>query len=563
MTTAIKGTATWFGQGAPKQHLPVEKEAFASLIKQIFDPQNSNAPALAKNHSVTDDNLSTSSDESAALIAKSKKASRPLHAGPAADLLYVEGDLVGFVRKPLGLLAQVNQKKFPFAKQANGTSTALAAYLFTGAEATLSGHGSAKKAYNIGDKSTFAANVVKTMRGGFEMMSGGSAAVTSGMAALASPQQLSSMQKILTNVAIGSSAATGMLYIGLAAPAAISLKNTVSFLTSLNNEIKVGGDKQGFIHLQNAMKMQNTDRKKVLDEIFYKKEQNPLTAAFSRFINWIYADAKSKQAKKDLETLRSLVTKESLASKDMKDLLHKVDPENNFGKMLSDADKTCAEEYIAEHFSDLGAEQKQNLLRLISVFYKLGLNVTKERKETTLKKQVGEKVFETVQAHLNSNVHAMDEKLVTDTVKAAKKNMYKSIVIDVAALIGCALGMAATVLGTVFSAGIFSLVSMILSISMTGIWTGVDGYTLYQDYKNQNATLKDKLVMLLSTIALAAVSVVASVLAGTTVSLAITAAFTCSWLFYMLYMIYEWKSKSKEKDPHPSADSGFSSSASY
>ena len=236
----------------------------------------------------------------------------------------------------------------------------------------------------------------------------------------------------------------------------------------------------------------------------------------------------------------------------MQEAIGKLDSDGQLLSLLSEDDKKCMLEYLNknEKFKDLSEIEKLNLMRVSAVFYKAGINVVEARKETQLARLIGSKACDFVKANKNINPNVLDQAKVEETLKLAKKSLIKSIIIKVAILFACALGFAGTIIGSIMSGGVLPLVASIISIVTASIWTGLDGFNLYQSYKGGYTTKKDRMLMTFSTVLMVGIVLVSNLATAGLVSAVISASLTFAWMMMLLYTVYHWRNKKKSSEPN-------------
>ncbi|MCH9630666.1 MAG: hypothetical protein S4CHLAM37_06700 [Chlamydiia bacterium] len=520
--------------------LPVEELAKHDVhIEMENDIPDNIVPALAKAHQKHPKKDSAEGND------------RAYHETAVNEFQYVAGDFTGLLRKGTQIYADAAHSKShakSATKQANVEGMTQAISLLTGYVASMRGHDEAKQSYHIGDKHGIFAGTTSVIRGPFEMLSGGGTAVTSGISTFASPAKAASLARTVQGISIASSVGSGAFFILLGAPAVYSLYESGSTYHNLKKHVKEGGDAQGFTYLKSRLEVKDTDREKILDELFTDKEENAAVKSVKRFFNWIYGynSAKADEVK---ASIKGLLSNDALTNKELKKALNKLDPNGELQGMLSDADLDYAEKYIAssDKLKGLTPEARENLIRISAVFYKAGLNVVNARKEKQLCRMIGSKACEEVKANLHKDVKDIDETVLKETINSAKKGLIKSLAINTAIVVGCLLGFVGTIMGAVLSGGVYPLIATIISIVTLSIWTGLDSYTLYEEHKAGNSTKKDKVLMVLSTIFMVSITIIGNLLTAGVVSMAVTGVLTAGWMFLLLYSVYTWREKEKKK----------------
>ena len=492
-------------------------------------------PALAKRHQKHPKKKATESE------------ARAYHETAVNEFQYLAGDFSALQRKGTQLFA-LTQHSDLAVRQMNVEGMTQAITLLTGYVASMRGHEEAKQSYHLGDKGGMFLGAATAVRGPFEMMSGGGSAVTSGINAFATPAKVASLAKTVQGISIASTLGSGMFYVLLGAPAIQSLYESGSTYHNLKKHVHDGGDTQGFIYLKSKLEIKDSDRKKILDELFSDKKENGVIRSVKRFFNWVYG-YNTKKAEEVKASIKELLSNDALTNKELEEALQTLDPNGELQGMLSKEDLAFAEKYItsSDKLKGLSPDARKNLISISVVFYKAGLNVVTSRKEKQLCRMIGTTACENIKANMNTNIKDIDVKVLEDTIKAAKKGLVKSLAINAAIVAGCILGLVGTIMGTVLTAGIYPLIATIISTITLAIWTGVDGYTLYEEHKAGNSTKKDKALMILSAVFMVSIIVVGNLVTTGAVSMAITGALTASWMLLLLYSVYTWRQNEKKR----------------
>lgn len=485
-------------------------------------------------------------------VTRASGDARGYHETSVNELQYLAGDFVSIQRNAATLTDQIRHTD-KLSKQSHVEGMTSAVGVITGYVASMRGHVEAKESYHLEDKGGLFSGIATAIRGPFESIGNGSSAVASGLKAFETPAKVASMTKVFKGLTVASTVGSGFFYLLLGAPAAYSAYESGAMMSRLKRVEKEKGSVEAFKLLQDKLRINNDDRKKVLDELFVEKEEGCLKRAARRFFDWVYS-YDSEKTKVLKESLKEIIEKREFGSEEMKQSLRSIDPNDRIIKLLTKEDRKFIAKYINDHFKDkpLTSSEREHLIRMIAVFYKAGMNVISARKEKQFQRMMGSDALKIVKSHLGTkDPSKIGLEKVQEAIKLAKKGLVKSLIINISIVVGCVLGMVGMLIGTILTAGIFPLISTVISLVTLGVWTGLDGYTLYQEYKTGTATTKDKVLMVLSTVMMIGIVVVGNFAAGVA-AVALTAAFTVAWTMLLLYTIYNWKRKAK-KEPQPEA----------
>ncbi|MCH9630667.1 MAG: hypothetical protein S4CHLAM37_06710 [Chlamydiia bacterium] len=166
--------------------------------------------------------------------------------------------------------------------------------------------------------------------------------------------------------------------------------------------------------------------------------------------------------------------------------------------------------------------------------------------ELTAKKEAFERVFGKKVLDLLTNLNRK-RKISSEDAKEITSCINRSIIrqtfINLTALFAITLGLTATVLSQIYSGGVVSLISLVLSVSSTSIWLGFDIYQLIKDLKMKKLSNREIFFKFMSFAFFAASLIVTQVATSNIYSTAAITAGSVVWLFMGMYLKYRSNKK--------------------
>ena len=220
-----------------------------------------------------------------------------------------------------------------------------------------------------------------------------------------------------------------------------------------------------------------------------------------------------------------------------------IDPEEL--QLLSAEELHFIEERIGQERYDMLSHPK-----MVQHTQKAFINM-KKRKEAELQRQTGGETVALVKKSgpllklLESGKGVEAAKEVFQTIKEESR---KSRLLHGAIVFFCALGIFATIAGTVATGGGLPIaIAAIWVIASIGMLI-IDGYCLYQAYQSGVLDTKDKAMFVIANTLLVIIAGAGTVLSGGLAPLIISGVVGGLWLVLAGYSYYKWKHPSKIED---------------
>lgn len=524
-----------------------------SDLKQSFiqgEPQES--PNL-----VEQDNLVTQVEKTA--LSTSVEFFKSLGNRPLLDHLFFAGDTCSALKSAQAIadvaaaegVSKTESLNPDFVGVESGSVVAVVGVLDTSR-----GISTAEKSQKIGDHVGLFSGLLRgVIRGPCEVVRGGNAIATS---VLNLTDKSLSTPKV--TLGLGLLGATGGCICStvIGATAIATMVEGRSISKKLNEKIKES-EIAGFNYLKEALSITEEDKKTVLKDLLEPSTEPWYKKAVS-YLGKKFVGKEESEADKELKKL--LRAKDSEAIK--KWLATQPDTTDN---TLSVAQEQAVIERINADYAALDDSEKEKLSKLVSKLYVTGLESCKEKKQAIFNRAVGIETKNLMTEFLEDNSKVPQGEMLTKIITSAKVGINGNIRRMAWVIAACVLGIIVNVAAQVLSGGIYTLVQIGINAIIAAIWLGIDGYYLYQAYKQNHADWKDRVLMLLGTISLVVVGALATSFAQSSIgSIIITVSLLAFYLLCSLYEIVAWKNKtSNEKQAKvlkKESDSAYASDAS-
>ena len=462
---------------------------------------------------------------------KEVKKSKTLAEGSFVEFTYVTGDVLGVIRKTD---AAYNAAMYnnPTSDVSNGIFLGGGVtQMVTGALQCERGITGIKKSSQNGDNTALATSGIKVARGVTETVSGGATAATAGITIANATSNTSKALNILGWLAtVGSAFTSGAIMV----VSAIGLMESFSVSTKLSEATNT---KEAFQVLKNRLVVTDKDREKILDGIFSGKKDPWYSQVASSFTNVLFRldQTKEKEKLKLQENLQEILKDPTKLSK-----LQVEDFKSS--SSLSDQDTAFIINYLSKNPICKSLE-KEKLLPLIQIIYQDGLGRLIDKKEAVFNRTVGTETFKLIKQHINDRA---SNDVMEKVVKLAKHEITIHQGINLAATLLGALGVAVTLMTQLATGGVYTLVELGVGLATSLAWVFLDGYSLYQEFKNNPCTTKDKVAMILGLLTTFATTILAVVVTRITSQLAPALALVTLSTLCLLYVVYKWKKTSKQ-----------------
>ena len=462
---------------------------------------------------------------------KEAKKPRTLAEGSFIEFTYVTGDVLGVIRK-----TDEAYNAAMYNNPTSGVSNGIflgsgVTQMVTGALQFERGLTGVKKSSQNGDNTALTTSSIRVARGVTETVTGGATAATAGITIANATSNTSKALNILGWLAtVGSTFTSGAVMV----VSAMGLMESFSVSTKLS---EAKNTKEAFQVLKNKLLVTDEDKEKILDGIFSGKKDPWYSQIASSFTNVLFRldPTKEKEKLKLQENLQEIL-------KDPAKLSNLQVDDFKSASSLSDQDKAFIMNYLSENPICKGLE-KEKLAPLLQVIYQDGLGRLIDKKEAVFKRTVGAETFKLIKQHINDSVA---DDVMENVVKSAKHEITINQRINLAGTLLGALGVAVTLMTQFATGGVYTLVELGIGLATSLAWVFVDGYSLYQEFKNNPCTTKDKIVMTLGLLTTFATTILAVVVTRITSQLAPALALITLSTLCLLYVVYKWKKASKE-----------------
>lgn len=455
---------------------------------------------------------------------------RPLAEGNFTELTYAMGDALGVIRKT-DAVYNASMNGNPTSNFSNGILLgASITQAATGAFQFQRGVAGIEKSSENGDKVGLATSSIRVARGVTESVSGGANAAITGASIANATSKISKAMNILGWISM---AGTGFTSGAIMVTSAIGLIESFSISTKLSQGLN---NEESFQVLKDKLVIKDEDRTKILDQLFSGKKAPWYNQLASSFTNVLFRldQTKEKEKLKLQDNLQKILkdpaSLKSLAVEGFKE-----------ATSLSDQETAFITNYLDQK-NALKALPKEQLLPLLKIVYQDELGRIISKKEAVFNRTVGSETFKLIEPYIKSAPSSID---MGKIVKSAKHEIRINQGINLTATLLGALGVAVTLMAQFATGGVYALVELGIGLGTSLAWVFVDGYSLYEAFKNNPSTTKDKIMMTLGVLLTFSTTVLAVIVNRITSHLApVIALVTLSTLF-MLYVVYKWKKASK------------------
>lgn len=442
--------------------------------------------------------------------------------GPAQEFIYFATDTSSGYRMIDNVVNLIQHRPDPTGVSGLGITSG--ASVLTGYIAGCRGYVANQTASKIHDFWGKVCGKVNMVRGVFEAAGGAvfiPVRALSIAAAQTSAKTVAQSALILGNIG---SALFGITYLLLALPSAISMAKGLRFNAQLNealedpqHETEASQLRAGVLYLMDQLHLTRSDRKKTAH------------AATSDEGIW------EKGRVKPIE----------------------IDPED--GKLLSQYDHDYVRGFVGKKFE--GAELDEISLALIENHVKKELIHLRKTKEAELGRKGGDEVIKLIKAE---GEKPEDERLITrlldpedkeaiqeaqSVIEQVKKDTRFNIGFNAAIAFFSVLGAVAFFAGIAGTGGTLGLVIAMMWVVTSVAMFAIDGYCLWQAYKNGDPKFKDKLMMSLAGVFLVTAVVLGTVFSGGLAPLIASGVIGLIWLGVAGYSYYRWSHKPQEEVP--------------
>lgn len=353
------------------------------------------------------------------------------------------------------------------------------------------------------------------------------------------------MSNIIKGLGIASFVGNSTCSVVVGAVSIASVLEIGSIKKAFNQKIKEGGNAAAFNYLKEMLSVTPTEKKKILESLFKPKEKESWYKKAKTYIaDAFLGEKESEEDKKIKEVFLKIPTNPGAISRLLSSL--KVGIER---KPLS-KEEMKIEEYLREIFGDykkLTPLKQKKLLQLVLQAYHKEVKHLKEKKAVIFKRVIGSETKELMEPLLKKNAEDIPAHKLKEIIASAKKGFFENTAVMSAIITACILNIVAGVIIQVVTGGFYFFIQLALNVVISAIWLGVDGYVLYQAYKEKHPDWKNKVLMALATLGMVVVSVIVSTLASSTSNLIVTATLTFAWLILILYGMYGRRKAYKEE----------------
>ncbi len=404
--------------------------------------------------------------------------------------------------------------------------------MVTGPQQSMRGALGVQESVKNRDEVGLVTSSIKVARGVSDTASGGATAAIAGVSIANATSKATKVLRTLGWVAV---LGTGFTGCAVMVTSAIGLVESFSISTKL---AKANDDTAALKVLKEKLLIQDEDRKKILDQLFSGKKAPWYTQIASSFTNILFRrdQTQEKEKLKLQEKLQTILkTPNQLQNFDVTDL--------KAATSLPNQEIDFIKNYL-EGRPDFTKEQKEQLLPLLAVIYQDELGRAASKKETVFNRTVGSKTSKLIKELSSSS----DLKAI---VKCAKREIAINQGMNLSSTLLGALGVAVTLMAQFATGGVYTLVELGIGLATAVAWLFLDGYTLYQAFKNNPSTTKDKIFMVGGVLLTFATTVLAVVVTRMTNHLLPVIALATLASLFMLYVVYKWKKVSNDPAPKP------------
>ena len=403
----------------------------------------------------------------------------------------------------------------------------------------------AKTSRAIGDDKGFTQNFIKmALMGPIGVVRGVIDTVKSGLSIGNSQNKTPITSKVIQGLGVASFVGSNIWSVVIASLSITSIVETRSIAKVFNEKVKVGGDEAGFDHLKSMLSITQTEKKAILKSFFKPKEKESWCKKAGNVIaDTLFGEKESKEILEIKAALRKIHTEPEA----VKALLASLDiPIEE--KVLSQEEGDI-QEFLKEISGILTSLDQRKLLQLVLHAYHTEIEHTKEKKEAVFMRAIGVKTRELIEPFLKKNSNQIPAEKLKEITISAQKGLFHNVAIMSTIVLACMLNIIVGLIIQIMTGGLYFAVQLALNLVISTIWLGIDGYFLYQAYKEKHSNWKNRLLIALSTISMVVVSSIVSTLASATSNIIITGSMTFAWLFLILYGVQEWKKSSKKCIP--------------
>jgi len=441
--------------------------------------------------------------------------------GPSAEFIYFASDIPSTYRMVDGLVAAIQNQPTPTGDSGLGISSG--ASILSGYVAGCRGYVENREATKINDYWGKVSGKITMVRGAFETVGGAvfiPVRALSIAAAETSSKTVAQSALILGNVG---SALFGVMYLLLAAPCAISMVKGIRFSSNLK---KAMSDPE-----------LTTKRDQVKAGVDFVMEQFDLVRSDRKEI--------AKRVTED----PSIWDGENVKPID-------ISPEDE--QLLSDYDKDYIKGFV-------GAVGKKNdydefTQAQIGEHVKHEFIMEKKRKQAELGRKAGSETVALVKEEIskpaeerlaNRLLDPEDLTAVEDAesfLDKIKGNANFNIWFNAAIVFFCVLGAVAFFVGMAGSGGALGIAIAVICVVVSLGMLAIDGYSLWQAYKQGDPQFKDKAVMSLMGLFMTTSLILGTVFSGGLVPLIAAGVIGLMWAGFAGYSYYRWSKQPPKVD---------------
>lgn len=475
-----------------------------------------------------------------------KALSKSLGDSPVLEHVLMAGDIPGAVQKINNLVDVIHEKGIPTEYSVNQdiNGAGIAGLTVAGGFLNiLRGQSASEKSHKTGDEvGLFGGLLRSAIRGPSDIIRGGSSVASN---SISMAGKATSLSKVVTALGFVTIAGTSLGCTVITATAIANIVEARSIAKTFNKKVKEEGDKAGFDYLKEMLSITEGDKTKVLEEIFDPKPKSWHKRALNYIGNFLLSNKESESDKK---------LKIALKSRDFDSIKELLKGDVDLTAPLS-ADEVKVEGKLQEipEYGELTPNQARQLIKLVSGLYQRDLDLYKEKKEVIFSRAVGSSTKDLMNPFMKEGSEAPEVEKLKEIVTSAKAGLVGHIKRMGFIIAGCIFTIVVSILAQAMTGGIYALVELGVGIIISAIWLGIDGYYLYQAYKESHADWKDRALMLLATVGVVVIgSLVASFARSSLTSIVLTATMLSVYLCIALYQVVSWKKTTKEKAETPS-----------
>lgn len=466
------------------------------------------------------------------------KPTRPLYEGNLNEVAAVNGDFLGAIRKVDGVYNSVMNHSDNI-NGFNGLAFGLGA--IQAGTGILSFQGSCagvQTSLDNGDKVGLVTSSIGVVQGVSASISGAGSAAISGVSIV---EQTNKMTKVLQGLGKLSIIAGGFVGVVGIVREMTNLIESFSLMKSLLKVSKNKPSKNLAVEtLQNMLSITNSDKKQILDQLFSEKKvswKSHFTNSFNRVL-----------FKKDQNCEKKKFIFEQNLQKILKnpECLEELNKDTQEDTPSPTKEQRFIANYIQCHpsFQNLKVELREKLVCLLHPSYEKALLDLKSKKEAIFKRVIGVESYNLMQPLLDKNVAKIPDLDKTALLKAVKRGVYLNRMLNIGIIALNFMGIAAIGMVQLATGGSYALIGLAMSLLIAVGWATVDSYALYQAFKNNVATTKDKIFMVMTILGTFAATVVGAVIAETINELVPLIIMTALCSMVMLYCVYSWSRSS-------------------